>query len=198
MPPRKRAPQRLSPVQTQLTQAAHASDPQAHFAPLVLAHCWLDSALEADLLLKLDAGQTIRDRLVADRVAGFNPQWLFDVGYRAADAAGAVLSSADDAASVAGQIAWDPEVPLHRLDDQINEKNRAVGSQDRNKRLAGEVLITCLWRRAALAVGLDNSWVARGLVGNSRGARFRDDLKTFLKASLPGWDFPHERPLDAI
>lgn len=155
-------------------------------------------ALEADLLLELDVGQTIRERLAASGVTGFNPQWLFEVGYLAADAAGVVLVSADDPASVAGRIGWVPDVPLHRLDDNIDEKKNPIGSQDRNKRLSGEVLITCLWRRAALAVGLDNVLVARGINGNSRGARFRNDLKAFLAASLPGWDFPHERPLDTI
>ena len=197
MPPRGRAAQ-PSPVQAALAQAAQIPNPQAHLAPLVLAHCWLDSALEGDLSLQLRTGQTIRERLHADRVTGFNPLWLYEVGYQAVDAAGVVLATPDDPASATGLITWVPYVPLHRLDDQIDEKKHPTGSPDRNKRLAGEVLITCLWRRAALAVGLDNDWVARGLGGNSRGARFRADLQSFLTASLPDWSFPHERPLDTI
>lgn len=178
--------------------AAAATNPQQHFAPVVLANCWLDSVLEADLALELAVGQTIRERLSSTGVAGFNPAWLFEAGYQAADAAGVVLVSAEDPASTAGRIGWIPDVPLHRLDDNIDVKNRPVGSPDRNKRLAGEVLVTCLWRQAALAMGLHNPLVARGINGNSRGAVFRKALQTFLTASLPGWQFPHERPLDTI
>ncbi len=198
VPPRKRVVGSKSPVQQLLVQAASSPDPQAHFAPLVLAHCWLDSALEGDLYLTLKQGESIRAHLSAQSVVGFNPQWLFEVGYVVADSAGTVLGSADEPASAAGPIVWDPPVPLHRLDDQIDEKDKPVGSSDRNRRLAGEVLVTCLWRRSALAAGIDNSFVARGIKPNTRGARFRDDLKTFLTAVLIGWDFPHEKSLDTI
>lgn len=181
-----------------LELAAASARPQEHLAPLVLAHCWLDSALESDLRVPLRVGQSLRSAFAEAGLRGFGPDWLYEAGYRAADAGGTVLESVDDSAHTAGATVWMPFVPLHRVDDQVNEKIHAPGSSDRNRRLAGEVLLTCLWKRDAMAAGVDETSVARGLTGNGRGARFRFDIQSFLSASLPGWEFPHEKPLSAI
>lgn len=60
------------------------------------------------------------------------------------------------------------------------------------------MLLTCLWRRAAVTAGIDETAVARGLTGNARGSRFREAIKSYLSAKLPGWDFPHEKSLSTI
>lgn len=177
--------------------AALAPDPQGYLAAVVLASCWLDSALEGDLLLDLRPSETVRGCLSRLGVTGWNPDWLFEVGYVAADSAGVVLASPDHPASVAGVMSWTPNVPLHRADDQVSD-SKAVGSSDRNRRLGGEVLLTCLWRQAAVAAGFDETIVARNITGNARGSRFREAIKSFMSAALYGWDFPHEKALDTI
>ena len=197
MPSRSQSSRKRAQVEAELQLAATSSAPQSVFAPVVLADCWLDSALEHDLLINVRSGQSIREAFTSQNVKGFNPDWLFDVGHYALDAAGSPLISADSRASSSGSITWNPPVRLHRLDDQTDD-DRAVGSSERNKRLAGEVLVACLWRQAANPLGLDNSRIAQKINGNTRGANFRKDLTAFLSASLPGWEFPHEKPLSEI
>lgn len=170
--------------QVEAAASRPADQAQEHLAPLVLAHCWHESICERNLDLEVKSGQSIADRLLQLNMTGWNPDWLFEAGYRAIDAAGCILATSHDPASVSGLLTWQPSVPLFRADDETKD-DKAPGSAEANRRLAGEVLLTSLRRRAAQGVGVRDSSVARGLNGNTRGARFRQAIKAALSAQLP-------------
>lgn len=78
----------------------------------------------------------------------WSPQWLFEAGHHVVDTGGAVLG-ANDVATTAGAIKWQPPpVRLPRVDDNVNVGSNA---DSQNRRLAGEVALAALWRRAATA-----------------------------------------------
>lgn len=123
-------------------------------APLVFGGCWLPSALSGDMQIELMAGESLRAAVV--RLGhGWNPDWLFDekAGWEVADAAGVRLRSSIAIASAPGPVQCSPAIRLPRVDDQISDGVNRSGQAFR-KRLAGEVLVAVLWRRAALRSGV--------------------------------------------
>ncbi|MFG1606021.1 hypothetical protein [Actinoplanes sp. NPDC049265] len=167
-------------------------------APLLFGGCWLESKYSPLLSVQLAAGQSLRDH-VADEQAGWNPDWLLDpdVGFTATDSAGRPLPSAETPATADGPVRWNPALPLPKVDDQTSDE--WTGNSDQRRRLAGEILLLALWRRSARSTGVPDSVVpAKAIVGQTRGARFKNSLSVFLSRRLPGWKFPSEVPLNQI
>ncbi|MCV7358914.1 PDDEXK family nuclease [Mycolicibacterium fluoranthenivorans] len=130
----------------------------------------------------------------------WSPQWLFEAGHHVVDTGGAVLG-ANDVATTAGAIKWQPPVRLPRVDDNVNVGSNA---DSQNRRLAGEVALAALWRRAATAnsIGVHGKTDIRPpktLQGNTRGARFKNALLYSFRLGLPSdWIIEGELPLEKI
>ena len=196
MPPRRRTRPPTEDEAFAACVAASVGDLDA-LSTLVFGRCWLESGWSADTRVQVLRGESLEQAATRHQL-GWNPAWLYAADYVAVDAAGVLLADPTTPASRRGEITWDPPLRLPRVDDQT--KDSAVkGSRDHRKRLAGEVLIAALWRSTARRVGvLDRVMADPALTGNSRGARFKKSIRTYLGAALPGWEFPDEQPLRGI
>ena len=149
--------------------------------------------------ISVQKGEAVQDAAFRLEL-GWSPEWLFDAGHVAIDQGGSRLTSGD-VASVAGPVHWDPPLVLARVDDQTG-KSKPRDAQER--RIAGEIALAALWRRAAIqaGIGADGPQDIRpvsDLNGNTRGARFKNALLYVFRTRLPSdWRIESELPLKEI
>lgn len=184
-----------------LTFSGAPPDPVLARMTALFARCWPDSVWDSELHPVANTGENFHD--AADRLGlSWSPGWLEEVGYQGRDAGGNPMSTTK-AATVTGPIDWSPTVRLPRVDDGVSDDYRLKpSSTPHRRRLAGEVALAALWRDAAAATGIAPTIRATGLVGGTRGARFRDSVayvtKNLLTPAGPAWDVRTERPMKDI
>jgi hypothetical protein len=181
----------------------HFADPDA-LRCAFLARCWPDDAQRRDSTrISLLLGESLDDARVRLGLL-WNPQWLLDAGFVSADANGVVLTTVNEPASKAGQIAWEPEIPLPRLDDKAPanlatalakataQKRVSIVNKERSI-IAGEVAVMALWAADAIPRGIATTDIDLVLSTLSqsgaaaRGARWNTGLAYYLELALPGW-----------
>jgi hypothetical protein len=174
---------------------AHIEDPDA-IRTIIFGRCWADSPWIEELRLPLTAGESIES--CADRLRlAWSPQWLIDAGHKPLDSAGVVLSF-DAAATAPGPIRWVPEVRLPKVDDQVSDAESSA-SPKHARRLAGEVALAALWRRAAQRLEISDDIRPAALTGGARGARFKNAVVHYIRRTLAaGWVIRPELRLDTI
>jgi hypothetical protein len=147
----------------------------------------------------INAGETIAQCFVRHGI-DWNPQWLFDAGYNAADSSGVVLTAGATAVST-GPLIWNPEIVLPRVTDKPAD-SAAITKGDMRNRWAGEVAILALWSDAAKRVGIteaDRDLKLAPTDRNTRGDRFRQAIIETLETALgPDWEIKQEVPLSEI
>jgi len=166
-------------------------------AAVGLGICWPNtSPFSAATEISIRAGETLTE--AADRLKlRWSPRWLVDAGFVATDKTGAVVSHRKPSIG-GGPITWSPDVRMCRVEDQVPNSTPA-GSARYERRLAGEVALLALWHRAIEESGVGDMRPSGDIVGNTRGARFRDFLVYVLNAGLPqGWEARHEVSLTSI
>jgi len=182
----------------------HFADPRAVRCAF-LARCWPDDAQRRDSTqISLLQSESLDDARVRLRLL-WNPQWLLDAGFVAADANGVVLTTVTDPATQAGQVNWTPDIPMPRLDDiapadlvaalaKARTANQRANIMNKERSIiAGEIAVIALWAADAIPLGIamtDIDLVLSTLSQSGaapRGARWNTGLAYYLELALPGW-----------
>lgn len=189
----------------------HFDDPAAVRCAF-LARCWHDdSHRRGNTRVSLLQGQSL-DAARAALGLRWNPQWLLDAGFVAADANGVVLTTVTAPATGAGPITWTPDIPLPRLDDQAvldpqaklayaNPASRPGIERDEHAITAGEVAVIALWAADAIPRGIEMTDIDLtlsplvGAGGARRGARWNTGVAYYLELALPEWTVETQVPI---
>jgi hypothetical protein len=173
----------------------HAND-EAALSAAVFGRCWPESAWSGYATFGIETGETIDAAAERNGVA-WSPRWLIEAGHRPRDSAGVELST-DQQATQDGPISWEPVIRLPKVNDEISDDTEP-GSDDFNRRLAGEVALAAIWRSTSFPSGIDDDVRPTAMNGNTRGARFKNAIKYFFERRLPpSWGVRSELPLAQI
>jgi hypothetical protein len=115
---------------------------------------------------------------------------LSQSGYRAVRPHGVDVFDTKGRTDWDGPIAWSPEVPLPRVDDQ---------DDDLDRRVDGEVALAAVLRSQMDKRGLSSTLVRHVPAAQTRGADFKNSFARYIADRLPkDWEIRSEVPLNHI